>query len=59
MFEIFLKMDSFSWVVVVGTDTLPPEGTKAEAVATDAAMRRAETFMVDGVIIIDVVILCC
>jgi len=44
MFEIFLKRDSFSWVD--GTDALPVDGTKAEAVATEAAMRRAETFMV-------------
>jgi hypothetical protein len=45
MFEIFLKMDSFSWVAE-GADTLPVEGAKAEADATEAAMRRAETFMV-------------
>ena len=44
MFEIFLKRDSFSWVA---EDTLPPAGgAKAEADATEAAMRRAETFMV-------------
>jgi hypothetical protein len=45
MFEIFLKRDSFSWVAE--EDTLPPaEGAKAEADATEAAMMRAETFMV-------------
>lgn len=42
MLEIFLKRDSFNWVDwgVWG------EGTKAEAEATEAAARIAETFMV-------------
>ena len=40
--EIFLKRDSLSWVDD-GAELV--EGTKAEAVATDTATRRAENFI--------------
>ena len=47
--EIFLKRDSLSWVDD-GADVV--EGTKAEAVATDAATRRAENFIATRMFVI-------
>lgn len=42
MLEIFLKSDSLSWVEVGAFDA----GAKADTDATEAAMNRAEVFMV-------------